>query len=35
MEQLGQATIDVLAWFLQPFCLVMAVSWVVGLFRYK
>ena len=35
MEELAQAFVDVLAWFLAPFSLVMAVSWVVGLFRYR
>lgn len=35
MEALAQATIDVLAWFLQPFAVVLVISWVVSLFRYK
>lgn len=35
MQDLAQATIDVMAWFLLPFALVTAVSWVVSLFRYK
>lgn len=33
MEQLAQLTIDVLAWFLAPFAVVLAVNWVVSLFR--
>lgn len=35
MEQLVQSTIDVLAWFLMPFAVVVVVSWVVSLFKYK
>lgn len=35
MEALAQSTIDVLAWFLQPFAVVLVISWVVSLFRYK
>lgn len=33
MQELAQVTIDVLAWFLQPFSVVLAVYWVVSLFR--
>lgn len=33
MEELAQITIDVLAWFLQPFAAVLAIYWVVSLFR--
>lgn len=33
MEQLAQAFIDVLAWFLMPFATIVGVTWVVSLFR--
>lgn len=33
MQELAQATIDVLAWFLAPFSIVLVVNWVVSLFR--
>jgi uncharacterized membrane protein len=33
MEDLAQITIDVLAWFIQPFAFVLIVFWVTGLFR--
>lgn len=33
MVQLAQAFVDVLAWFLLPFALVVAVNWLVSLFR--
>lgn len=33
MEQLAQAFVDVLAWFLIPFATILAVTWVVSLFR--
>lgn len=32
-EILTQATIDLIAWFLIPFAVMLAVEWVVGLFR--
>lgn len=31
--QLAQAIVDVLAWFLAPFAIILAVYWVVSLFR--
>ena len=31
--ELVQATIDILAWYLAPFAVVVAVSWVVSMFR--
>lgn len=31
--ELAQATVDVLTWFLQPFAVVVAINWVVSLFR--
>lgn len=33
MELLAQATIDVMAWFLQPFAYVLVIYWVISLFR--
>lgn len=33
MEQLAQVTVDVMAWFLQPFAAILAINWVVSLFR--
>lgn len=33
MIELAQAFIDVLAWFLYPFAVIVAVTWVVSLFR--
>lgn len=33
MQDLVQVTIDVMAWFLAPFAVVLAVNWVVSLFR--
>lgn len=33
-EQIAQAAIDLIAWFLLPFAFMLAVEWVVGLFRY-
>lgn len=35
MELFAQTIIDVLTWFLIPFAGVLAISWVVSLFRYK
>lgn len=33
MLLLAQTFIDVLAWFLVPFAILLAVTWVVSLFR--
>lgn len=33
MILLAQSFVDVLAWFLVPFALIVAVSWVASLFR--
>lgn len=33
MNELAQVTIDVCAWFLAPFAILCAVSWVVSFFR--
>lgn len=33
MEQLAQATIDVLGWFLVPFAYILVINWVISLFR--
>lgn len=33
MQILAQATIDTLAWFLQPFAYVLVISWAISLFR--
>lgn len=33
MQELAQTTINVLAWFLQPFALVLVINWVISLFR--
>lgn len=33
--ELAQVCIDVMAYFLPSFVVVLAVSWVVSLFRYK
>ena len=33
MQVLAQATIDTLAWFLQPFAYVLVISWAISLFR--
>ena len=35
MELFAQTIIDVLTWFLIPFAGILAVSWVISLFRYK
>lgn len=32
-EIMTQATIDLLAWFLLPFAVILVVEWVIGLFR--
>lgn len=34
MEQLTQVTIDVLAWFLGPFAVMLVVGWLVSLFSF-
>lgn len=34
MEELMQVTIDVIAWLLQPFAIMLAVGWVVSLFAF-
>lgn len=31
--QIAQAAVDVLTWFLAPFAVVLAIEWVIGLFR--
>lgn len=31
--QIAQAAVDVVAWFLAPFSAVLAIEWVIGLFR--
>lgn len=33
MQELAQSTIDVIAWFLQPFAIMLCISWVVSLFN--
>lgn len=33
MQELAQSTINVLAWFIQPFALMLVLSWIVSLFR--
>lgn len=35
MIELAQVIIDVMAYFLPSFVAVLAVSWVISLFRYK
>lgn len=33
MQELAQTTIDIIAWFLQPFAIMLCISWVVSLFN--
>lgn len=35
MMELAQVCVDVMAYFLPAFAVIVAVSWVVSLFRYK
>lgn len=35
MQTLVQLTIDTLAYFIGPFAVVVVMSWLVSLFRYK
>lgn len=34
MEELVQATIDIIAWFLVPFATLLVAGWLVSLFAY-
>lgn len=34
MEELVQVTIDVIAWFLNPFAVMLVVGWIVSLFAF-
>ncbi len=33
MQELAQATIDIIAWFLAPFAIMLCISWVCSLFN--
>lgn len=33
MEQFAQTTVNILAWFLVPFAVVVVVDWITSLFR--
>jgi len=33
MQDLAQMTIDIIAWFLQPFAIMLCLAWVVSLFN--
>lgn len=33
MEQLAQVIIDVLAWFLRGFAVILVINWLISLFR--
>lgn len=34
MLELAQATIDIAAWFLQPFAILLVLGWLVSLFAF-
>lgn len=34
MLEIAQATVDLIAWFLQPFAVLIVVSWLVSLFAF-
>lgn len=34
MLELVQATIDIMAWFLQPFAIMLVLGWLVSLFAF-
>lgn len=34
IQQLGQALVNFLAWFMAPFAVFIVVEWVAGLFRH-
>lgn len=33
MQELAQATVDIIAWFLAPFAVMLGITWVVSLFN--